>query len=289
MSKKLGSILLAILVVVGLAACTDLGNEVSGYYVSVDINPSIEFVVNEDDIVESWVFHNEDAAVLCADLDFEGMNIDDAIELFVTEATAAGYVDPEGEDNAVLITVITDDEETEEAVQLRQRISERIRQRLNTHFAKNYINALVITEDFTQEDLVLEANELGVSPGKLKLTYAALLSDETLVKEDVLDMPVKDILAIIREAHGEAFAQYKEAQWERLRERKQEMIQEHSEEVAAYRQANPQMTDEEVAAYMEQHQIQVREETKTEWQERLEQWQQNRIQNQENTQNTDTE
>ena len=67
------------------------------------------------------------------------------------------------------------------------------------------------------------------------------------------------------------------------------MIQEHSEEMTAYRQANPQMTDEEVAAYMEQHQIQIREETKTEWQERLEQWQQNRIQNQENTQNTDTE
>ena len=40
---------------------------------------------------------------------------------------------------------------------------------------------------------------------------------------------------------------------------------------------------------MQKHQIQVREETKTEWQERLEQWQQNRIQNQENTQNTDTE
>ena len=39
------------------------------------------------------------------------MNVDDAVELFVETATAAGYVDPDGEDNAVLITVITDDDE----------------------------------------------------------------------------------------------------------------------------------------------------------------------------------
>jgi len=288
MSKKLGSIVLAIMVLVGLAACTDMGTEVSGYYVSVDINPSIEFVVNDEDIVESYLFLNEDAAVLCADLDFVGMNVDDAVELFVETATAAGYVDPDGEDNAVLITVITDDDEDENQ-EVRNRISDRLRKRLNTHFAKNFINALVLSEDFTQADLLAEADELGVSAGKLKLAYAALLTDETLVKEELLELPVKDILAIVREAHGEAFGEYKEAQWQRLREMKQEKIEEHREAVQAHIAANPQMTDDEVAAYLEQYKQEVREETQAKWQERLEQWTQAREQNQQNNQNTDTE
>jgi len=288
MSKKLGSIVLAIMVLVGLAACTDMGTEVSGYYVSVDINPSIEFVVNDEDIVESYLFLNEDAAVLCADLDFVGMNVDDAVELFVETATAAGYVDPDGENNAVLITVITDDDEDENQ-EVRNRICDRLRKRLNTHFAKNFINALVLTEDFTQADLLAEADELGVSAGKLKLAYAALLTDETLVKEELLELPVKDILAIVREAHGEAFGEYKEAQWQRLREMKQEKIEEHREAVQAHIAANPQMTDDEVAAYLEQYKQEVREETQAKWQERLEQWTQAREQNQQNNQNTDTE
>lgn len=288
MSKKLGSILLAIMVLVGLAACTDTGTEVSGYYVSVDINPSIEFVVNDEDIVESYLFLNEDAAVLCVDLDFVGMNIDDAVELFVETATAAGYVDPDGEDNAVLITVITDDDEDENE-EVRNRICDRIRKRLNTHFAKNFINAIVLTEDFTQEDLLAEADELGVSAGKLKLAYAALITDETLVKEELLELPVKDILAIVREAHGEAFGEYKEAQWTRLREMKQEKIEEHREAVQAHIAANPQMTDEEVEAYLEQYKKEVKEETQAKWQERLEQWNQAREQKQINNQNTDSE
>ena len=80
----------------------------------------------------------------------------------------------------------------------------------------------------------------------MKLAYVALYSDETLVKEELLEMPVKDLLAIIREHHGEAFQEYKEAQWQRLREMKQEKIEEHRERIESYLEAHPEMTDEEV-------------------------------------------
>ena len=286
MSKKLGILVLGIMVLVGLAACTEMGTEVSGYYVSVDINPSIEFVVDDDDVVESYVFLNEDAAILCSDLDFVGMNVDDAIELFVEAATAAGYIDPDGDDNAVLITVLTDDEEDENQ-EVRTRICERIQKRLNTHFAKKYINSVVLTEEFTQEDLLAEAEALNVSPGKLKLAYAAMFTDETLVKEDLLDMPVKDILAIIRESHSEAFGEYKEAQWTRLREMKQEKIEEHKDAVQAHLDANPEMTQEQVQAYIDNYKAQVREETQEQWRDRLEQWKQSREENQEGNANSD--
>jgi hypothetical protein len=275
MFKKLGSLLLAVTAIAALAACTDLSNEVSGYYVSVDINPSIEFIVDEENVVESFIFLNEDAAVLCVDLDFIGMTVDDAIELFIETATEAGYVDPEGDDNAVLITVLGEDGEDEYV----EAIKERLRQRVIRHFAKNYINGVVLTEDFTQEDLVAEAEALGVTPGKLKLAYAAIVADDTLVLEDLLEMPVKDILAVVRELHDEEWEQYKLEQMEQLRSRLQERIDANQDRLDQFIANHPELTEEEIDAIIAQRQQQVREETRETWQQRIEQWKEAREQN----------
>ena len=282
MLKKIGSLVLGLAVVFGLAACTDLGSNVSGYYVSVDINPSIEFVVDDNDDVESYLFLNEDAEILCADLDFTGMNIDDAVELFIETATEAGYVDPDGDDNAILITVLGEEGQEEEIKTIR----ERIRMAAVRHLAKRYINGVVLTEDFTQEDLVAEAELLGVTPGKLKLSYAALAVDETLVLDELLEMPVKDILSIVKELHDDEWSEYKETRRTEMQERKQEMIQEHREEVQAYLDANPEMTQEEIDAYIEEYKAEVKEEAKDKWQERVQQWKENREARQENRNNS---
>lgn len=279
MLKKLSVLVLGMVAVIGLAACSDLGNNVSGYYVSVDINPSIEFVVDGQDNVESFVFLNEDAELLCADLDFTGMNVDEAVELFIQTATEAGYIDPEGDDNAVLITVLCEDGEE----QRMNTLKERIRKSAVAHLAKNYINATVLTEDFTQEDLVAEAAELGVSAGKLKLAYAAMAADETLVLADLLETPVKDILAVVKELHEDTWAEYKDQTRAALVERKREMVQEHKDELDAYLEANPEMTDEEVAAYIEDHKEEFQTEAKEQWQTRVQQWKDNRSQYQNNT------
>ena len=272
MFKKIGVLILGIVAVITLAACTDMGTSVSGYYVAVDINPSIEFIVDEDDFVESFIFLNEDAAILCADLDFTGMNIDDAVELFVQTATEAGYVDPEGEDNAVLITVLGEEDEDEEIKSIR----ERIRTRLVKHFAKQYINAVVLSEDYTQEDLLLEAEELGVSPGKLKLAYAAMFTDETLVKEELLEMPVKDLLAIVRESHQEDWLEFKEEKIEEFQQRKQDRLDRYQERLERFIENHPELTEEEINEIVENKKAEMREETRERWQERLEKWREHR-------------
>ena len=283
MLKKLGIFMFSIIAAITLAACTESGTEVQGYYVAVDINPSIEFVVDENDNVESFIFLNEDAEILCVDLDFKGMNIDDAIELFIQTATEAGYIDPEGNDNAVLITVLGEDGEEEQC----EEIKERIRKRVNKHFARNYINATVLTEDFTQEDLVAQAEELGVTPGKLKLSLAAIAGDETLVLEELLEMPVKDILALVRALHQEEFLAYKAERMEQLRERKQAMIEEHRQTFRDYVDSHPELTEEEIDALAEYAREQFRQETREQFQERVENWKQAREERR--NQNNDSE
>ena len=272
MFKKIGTLVLGITVLLGLVACTDLGAEVSGYYVAVDINPSIEFVVDEEDLVESFIFLNEDAAILCADVDFIGMNVDDAVQLFIEIATEAGYVDPEGDDNAVLITVLG--EEGQEAAI--EQIRERLRTRIVRHFAKNFINGVVLTEDFTQEDLVAEAELLGVTPGKLKLAYAAIVGDETLVLEDLLEMPVKDILAIVRELHQDEWQVYLEENLDQMRQLKEQRIAANRARLEQFIEDHPEMTQEEIDAIVEARIEQAKIETRERWQERIEQWNQNR-------------
>lgn len=285
MLKKLGILVFSLVAAITLAACTESANEVQGYYVAVDINPSIEFIVDEEDNVESFIFLNEDAEILCVDLDFTGMNIDDAIELFVQTATEAGYVDPEGEDNAVLITVLTDDDEPTR----REAIKERIRTRLNKHFARQYINATVLTEDFSQEDLVAQAEELGVTPGKLKLALAAQVTDETLVLEELLEMPVKDILNLVKELHKDAFLEYRETRMEELRERKEARIETYKARFEEYVANHPELTEEQIEALAEYARKQFKQETRQEWRERAQEWRerQEEQENQETTEETD--
>ena len=202
MFKKLGMIALGITLLFGVTACTEKESiEVlaAGTYVSVEINPAIEFIVNDEGIVESYNLLNEDAQTICVDVDFVGMHIDDAVELFVSLATEAGFIDVDAEDNQVLITVLGD-----ESSDIPAELRERLRNRVMRYMAMRYINGIVITEDFTQEDLLAQAKELGVSPGNLKLVLLAQTIDEELTLEAGLEMEVADLLVILRDHHQEA-------------------------------------------------------------------------------------
>lgn len=294
MLKKLSSLVLGLVAVLTLAACTDEMGTVSGYYVAVDINPSIEFIVDEDENVESFIFLNEDAAILCAELDFTGMNIDDAIELFVQTATEAGYIDPEGEDNAVLITVLGEEDEEPNMEQVRERLQKRIL----SHFARNYINGVVLTDDFSQEDLVAEAESLGVSPGKLKLAYAAQYSDETLLLEDLLEMPVKDLMAMVRELHAEGWAEFKEEKRAEYQARLQERIERYEDRLEEFKANHPELTEDEINQIVEQRKAEIRENAQQRWEDRVTEWRNNHDQNTDDdstnddsteTENTDNE
>ena len=244
MFKKLGTILLSVSLLFGIAACSSaVETEGAELYVSVEINPSIEFIVDEDDNVISYNLLNEDAEVLCVDVDFIGMNIDDAVELFVELATEAGFIDVDSEDNEVLITVFGDEES-----EIPKLIRERIRARIMRFMAMNYINGIVLTEDFTQEDLVAQAEELGVAPGKLKLALVAQTIDEELLLEDALAMEVKDLLEIVREHHKEAISEMTDEQLALRRAEKARLINQFRIRWENRIANNPNLTEEQVDA-----------------------------------------
>ncbi|KFZ27373.1 MAG: hypothetical protein KQ78_00423 [Candidatus Izimaplasma bacterium HR2] len=284
MIKKLGLLVLGFAVVLTLGACTDQVAESSAseIYVAVDINPSIEFIVDDEDVVTSFNLVNEDALILCADVEFIGMNIEDAVELFISLATEAGFIDIESEDNAVLFTVLGGDEDS-----LAEQLQERVRVRALRFFARNFINAEIFTEDFTQEDLVLQAEELGITPGKLKLILLAQSYDETLTIEVGMETPVKDLVAQVRAAQKEIMDNLTEEQRAALVEKKQALMTQYSERLETHLQENTPLTDEEIEAIVNRVQNTIRTTTREEWQEAAETWRNIIEERRQNTNNED--
>jgi len=271
MFKKLGTIVLGVTLLLGVTACAEsVEANAAGTYVAVDINPSIEFIVDEDDNVESFNLLNKDAEIICVDVDFIGMNIEDAVELFVTLATEAGYIDPDGEENAVLITVLGDD--TEEGAEFTEQLKIRIRNRVMRYMAMNYINGEVLTEEFTQEDLIAQAEELGVSPGKLKLSLLAQTVDSELVLEELLALPVKDLIAIVREHHQEVISEMSEEELAIRQEQKDALMNQYKQKLIDHVQGNPNLTDDQIAARVNAIKEGNHNETRTNWEERVSQW-----------------
>jgi len=80
-------------------------------YVVIDINPSIQLMLDSDEIVVDYEALNEDADNL--DLQaLEGMGVDEAVEFITLSASQAGYLDLEDlEDDYILITTVSDDDE----------------------------------------------------------------------------------------------------------------------------------------------------------------------------------
>lgn len=269
MIKKLGLLVLGFSVILTLGACTDQTTEIkaSEFYVAVDINPSIEFIVDEDDDVTSFNLVNEDALILCADVEFTGMNIEDAVELFITLATEAGFIDIEADDNSVLFTVLGGNKEINA-----EQLQERIRIRALRYFTRNFIKAEIFTEDFTQVDLLLQAEELGITPGKLKLILLAQSYDETLTIELGIETPIKDLISLVKSAQKEIMKNLTEEQKQDLIEQKQALMIRYSHKLKTHLKEKTPLTDEEIDSMVNKVKNVIKTTSKKEWKEASEAW-----------------
>ncbi len=196
--KKLFLLFLASFVLVGLAACSfdqDTAEEADSY-VLMEINPSIEFILNPVDKVVSYSLLNEDAEVLYAtlDIDFIDMDIEDAVEAWIDAAIDEGYLDATREDNVVYVTVVNENADVEEGLR------DRVRDRVEHKMIGRSIGGIVQDLDMSMEAFIAEAEDLGVSPGHLRIAYVAA-ADGEITLEEALEMSIPELMGIIHEAH----------------------------------------------------------------------------------------
>ena len=165
-------------------------------YVSLDVNPSIEYSVNRFDRVLSVTGVNDDGTEIINNIDLDNLenkSIEDAISLTVDEIADAGYLDS----NAGGVAITTSSDDMDSAGEL----AETLETVVNNSVEENNHEATVIAQA-VGANRVAEARELGVTPGKLNLVEKMLENAEnadTINKEEWLHKSVKEIMAKTKE------------------------------------------------------------------------------------------
>lgn len=185
------------------AACLLVIFGISGYtyytpytYVSLDVNPSLEYSVNRFDRVLSVKGVNDDGKEILSKKelnDLKNKSIEDAISLTIDQVSDAGYLD--SNDSGIVITTSSNDRtKASELVQTLEKVA-------NNGVEKNN-HAAVVTAEAVGANRVAEAQALGVTPGKLNLVEKMIKSansTENINKEEWLHKSVKDIMAKTKE------------------------------------------------------------------------------------------
>ena len=187
------SLALVICMVLSLASCVveaPENNDVTPTYsyIAIDINPSIEIVTDENDIVVTVNACNDDAKVLLNGEEIEGISLEEATEKIVTLAEELGYLNDENTD--INFTVSCDKDE----------IKAKLESKLKTAAEKAYKSAEVVFE--ASEELKEKANELKerlpelegkINEAKVRLIEAIQELDSEFTTEEGLELEVHQL------------------------------------------------------------------------------------------------
>lgn len=162
-------------------------------YVSLDVNPSIEYSVNRFDRVLSAKAVNNDGAQILNSLSLNNETITDAVSQTVNKIESDGYFnssDPGG------IVISTSSDDTQAASQLADELKTTAEDAVKTSGSTVPVEAISIGRS-----RVLEAQKLGTTPGKLNLIQklqASVPAGSSINVQEWLKRPVKDIMKAIK-------------------------------------------------------------------------------------------
>jgi hypothetical protein len=161
-------------------------------YVSVDVNPSIEYTVNRFDRVLRVKAVNDDGEEILQEISLSNLKnktIEQALATTVAQLSESGYFDGAIEGGIVITTASKDTEKADE-------LAQELQQAVETEVAEN--GDMVVVEALSVSlARVEQAKELGVTPGKLNLVeklQASAMDPTTINVEDWLNKSVKDIM-----------------------------------------------------------------------------------------------
>ncbi|MEG1988231.1 MAG: hypothetical protein RR035_03525, partial [Oscillibacter sp.] len=162
------------------------------YYVSMDVNPSVEYTLNTFDQVLEVQAVNEDGAEILRGVDlgqFRHKSIDEVLRLILAEITREGYFD--ARQGGILLATSGKKADSVE------KLAAHLQQFVAAQCAENQKNVSV--ESMTVDRAQLEeAKALGVTPGKLLLVQKLLAEHphaNTTTVADWLQKPVGDIMS----------------------------------------------------------------------------------------------
>jgi hypothetical protein len=159
-------------------------------YVSLDINPSVEFAIDSDYIVLTARPYNRDAESILSELEYEGKEIGSVLADFTQSAISLRYIRIDSDEpSQVVVSFYSEHVKDEESASMELvRITEAQRRYLNETGGKAEINTVVVDEETHNE-----AQRLGISAGMLRESKQKEIEGESShIKESIFN-PVKQI------------------------------------------------------------------------------------------------
>ena len=191
-SVKTAALAACVAVVLLLSSVTVWAYSTPYSYVSLDVNPSIEFSVNRFDRVLSVKAVNSDGADILNGLGLDNETIDQAVRSTVDKIESEGYFKDSG---GIIIATSGNNQ------QAYQKLAEDLKNAViqETKDSGAPVEVQVISVGLER---VLEAQKLGTTPGKLNLVQKLQASpgEENINISDWLKKPVKDIMKAIKVA-----------------------------------------------------------------------------------------
>jgi hypothetical protein len=164
------------------------------YYATIDINPSVELALDENDKVVDVIPLNDDAIIAYEGLDLIGQDLIVATDEIIGTAIELGYINELNEDNKITVTTYTDSDNEEVNGALTTKIEEAI----DITLIKNNLSAVIYKVGVTDE-IKEKALEYNVPIGKVLLVQRAIALDSSLIESDLVNMSISDIQSKIKE------------------------------------------------------------------------------------------
>ena len=192
--SEIGAFILVFVVIISAIVIIIVsGNRTTdAHYVCIELNPRIEFLTDEGQNVKSYKPLNQEAKELICEESFVGLKMTDACEKFLTLCARTGYLKPDGNNNAIKISVLSG---------FNQGLEVNLIKTANNFFVKNNILGVVVesSQDLAQYKA---AKKLGISSEKYDLMLAVRENDNTIALENLKEYSNIELIKKIEESHN---------------------------------------------------------------------------------------
>lgn len=204
--KKAIAIILVLATLVCVASCTFGGKDddkpVATSYVSMDINPSMSFVLDQNQKVMSYKCENDDARVLLYGESIVGLNFQEASKNVINLALKMGYLSEDN--NVVSVSVTSDDTKAEENILsgLDNAVSN-ANEKADYDLSANAEGSYLLNYQLKKLKEKNPDNEYyqNLTAGKLRLINSARRVDISLKMDDAVKMSTEDLLKVVEKGY----------------------------------------------------------------------------------------
>lgn len=156
------------------------------FTVSLDVNPSIEILVNEKERVVKVNARNQDAQIVIGDMDFKGSSLDIVLNALINSMLRNGYLNEIA--NSILVSV--DSQDSVKCAELQTKLADEI----NALLQNNSFDGAILSQTLsTNTHLQGLADSYGITLGKAQLIQQIISQNTFYSFEDLVSLSINEL------------------------------------------------------------------------------------------------